>query len=768
MNFNFKSRHFFNLLVILLLTGLPYVLFQGKLYIGGDDSRLLYAYPDLYLKNIAFFSWNNFASIGQNLPWYIMTPFLSLWVVLKFFIHSEVVLSYLAFSSPLILGFVFFQKFLGELIDNKEKYHFQLFVGSLFYILSPILIINQLFIFLSTMWLLGLIPIIFYYFIRYLKYALFKDILICNIWCFALSIALFSIPWIAGLLLPLILALLILVTFLYKGMAKQFLVRFFSFFSIMACFQSFWLIGFVMTYIKIDSSSFAAKVISQGFIDTFTPTVVSTATGNVFYPLLNLFHRQIPFDFGWHLKDTFLTFYDKTFVLGTIYIAIFFMGIWLYRKFSKNNEQKTFLLFLLSLILSLYFFTVNIGPLLQLFLFFGKIPGFTMFRNFYDKFAVGYVFYYAVIIAFSLVFIERKNSFYGKIAATLALFVIVINFLPVGQIVNAPLWETTNVYRNITLPKEYLDFTNKIHSNVSPTNSILSVPFGSSAYTVIKDEKSNNIYAGISPVLLFTGANDIAGHLSFNFTNEADTVDKLIINRDYSALNKILYTYNINYVLFTKNVPLQAKSSYIFFKDTLAAQDEAFLQAVTSEKLFESKNGNYVFYSTKNKNYIFSGKNVTFKRINKTQYVVRINNIKNKEAIAFNDAYHSGWLFFLNKNQGGDFCKIREKSSDGSVTECVDNFKYATGDELSYLFKKPMFNSTHKIHGDFSNEWIIDPEVIKDKYSPEFYTTNPDGSINIEMTFYFLPQSYFYLGLIITGITFIGSIAYYLYEKKNS
>jgi hypothetical protein len=40
------------------------------------------------------------------------------------------------------------------------------------------------------------------------------------------------------------------------------------------------------------------------------------------------------------------------------------------------------------------------------------------------------------------------------------------------------------------------------------------------------------------------------------------------------------------------------------------------------------------------------------------------------------------------------------------------------------------------------------------------YKENPDGSIDLEFTLYFKPQSYFYLGIIISGTTLILCLSY--------
>ena len=58
-------------------------------------------------------------------------------------------------------------------------------------------------------------------------------------------------------------------------------------------------------------------------------------------------------------------------------------------------------------------------------------------------------------------------------------------------------------------------------------------------------------------------------------------------------------------------------------------------------------------------------------------------------------------------------------------------------------------------------------EDHKDNFSRDYYTENPDGSINIELVMYFKPQSYFYLGLIISGTTFISCIAYLVWDRRK-
>lgn len=97
------------------------------------------------------------------------------------------------------------------------------------------------------------------------------------------------------------------------------------------------------------------------------------------------------------------------------------------------------------------------------------------------------------------------------------------------------------------------------------------------------------------------------------------------------------------------------------------------------------------------------------------------------------------------------------------VTECSSDATFYAGGEISKLWEKPIFDDTHRLIYEYANAWTIDPEYIKANYSKEYYHENPDGSIDIRVTLYFRPQSYFYLGIIISATTCIVLIGYLIY-----
>jgi hypothetical protein len=759
-----------NILIIFFILVLPYYIFEGKLYLGGDDTRLFYVYPLEFLKRITFFSWYSVSSLGIEGHNQYLAPFLIVWSILSHFVSDKAVLNYFAFSLPLILGFIFFQKSIKELFSFEKKYDLEIFMGSLFYILSPILIITQMFVFLISIYLVALIPIVVFYFIKYLRTSNFLYIFIAAIWCFIFSFALYAIPWLAGFLLPLIIAL-ILIALLFKKLSVILFLKKAIIFSVFILFsQAFWITGFIATYLNLSNDSFAGKFVSQGFVDTFAPTVLSTATGNVFYPMLNLFHRQIAYDFEWKLINDFINLYDKTLVLNFIFVIVMTLGLLNFRKYLSKLNIKIYLLILLSFLLSLFFFTVNIGPLKELFILFGNIPGFTMFRNFQDKFALGFVVIYASLITVSLVISSIKFQEKRKYILTAFSLVILINAIPIKSTVNSPLWTTENIYKNIQIPQEYINFMSTIKNTISPTNNILSLPFGGSVYTVIKDVESDNVYVGTSPVKILSGVNDISGHYSFNFTETGYLIDNLIINKQYNELNKILYDHNINYIALTKNIPKELEMSYIYNPEIFYAQNEDFIKKIVGDKLYVSEDGNYELFKTKQNNFLIKSNNTFFKKISPVKYRIYIENIDDSQPLYFNDSYSEGWKIFLAKSPNKSWCNVRLNEKGNNINECDHDEKFFELEDILFSNKSSELINTHSRHNEFSNKWVLNKEKILNEFPVSYYSQNDDGSINVELILYFLPQNYFYLGSAITGIAFLLGIFYIIRiyaNKKN-
>ncbi len=156
-------------------------------------------------------------------------------------------------------------------------------------------------------------------------------------------------------------------------------------------------------------------------------------------------------------------------------------------------------------------------------------------------------------------------------------------------------------------------------------------------------------------------------------------------------------------------------------------------------------------------------KETTFDLINPTKKLVHIKGATKPFYLTMSESYHDKWQAELNNGKVNGFFKSWVPFVHPDVIANDKHFKYMT----------------------FLNGWYINPQDLcesKVKSLPRRMTwgqksiksgctKNPDGSYDIEMVIEFTPQRYFYLGLLISGITFITLIGYLGYDfirrRKN-
>lgn len=645
---------------------------------------------------------------------------------------------------PLVLGFIYFQKFVRELIGKEYLISFTV---ALIYVLSPITVVSHISHFLTPVWLIALVPIIFYYYISFIRRGKNIDIFKAVIWSVFLSIAYFAIVWLVGVLLPLLFGVIFLFIFVENPLKKR-LKKTVIFISFIISSQLFWLIPFVMSLTHRGETDLGGEAISKGLIDSFSPTVLATATGNIIYPLLTFYHRQIAFDYDWQLKNIFISYFDYVLPLSLIFIIVLFLGIIKYKQVLSGNKEKIFLFFFISFVAALYFFTVNIGFLKYFFLLLGQIPGFSVFRNFTDKFSLGYIFIYASFLSFCFYVIKKSfPKFYIPLLFAV-IIVVAINFIPVKQIVNSPMWTTKNIYKTVNLPQEYLSFVEKVKSTVPSTLNIIGFPQNIASYSVITEDNGKNAYIGTSPFKFLTGVNDLSGSSSFH-TAISDNIRESITKRNYKNLLVILNQINVGYLMVTNNIPAEIKDSYLFDKNYLKFQDKKLINSITERELIRSQNGNYILYKLKNSPTIISfNDSAYYEKINPVKYKITIKNLKISQKLFFYETYHPGWKIYPS-----------EKHYENTI---FSNFT-----DIFYLIKEPIFDNSHNALQPYGNEWTISSNTIKNSLDELFYKQNKDGSIDVVLTLYFLPQSYLYLGTAMSLLSLLIGTTYLIKNKKN-
>jgi hypothetical protein len=325
-------------------------------------------------------------------------------------------------------------------------------------------------------------------------------------------------------------------------------------------------------------------------------------------------------------------------------------------------------------------------------------------------------------------------------------------------IVNIYSFSTFNYFKTAQIPEEYYSIEQKLDKN----GRVLVLPLG----WVSKFEWSNGIMSGFFNLFLanyqIVGQNIIEGP-------SLSTQEK--INKFNSCFEEIcpdikmyLKELGVSQIINFSGAYDVSKSldstSYISYDKTI--------KNLLDNNIIENKfsNDKYQIYQVIDESIITTkifSDNINFNKINPTKYKVNISNVKSNQEISFLDSFHSQWKLYLNPiNSNTKDCNvIQEYNNEGkNIKECEHTQKFFEGEELRCLWRQPLFEDSHKLVYDYANQWIIDPDYIKSNFDKSMYKENPDGSIDIELTLYFKPQSYFYLGIIISGTTLILCLSY--------
>ncbi|MCX6808587.1 MAG: hypothetical protein NTW50_02885 [Candidatus Berkelbacteria bacterium] len=158
-----------------------------------------------------------------------------------------------------------------------------------------------------------------------------------------------------------------------------------------------------------------------------------------------------------------------------------------------------------------------------------------------------------------------------------------------------------------------------------------------------------------------------------------------------------------------------------------------------------------------------SGQNVTFAKINDTEYKIEIKNLSDSTALLFTNNFDKNWKLYLDKPNS---LSCTNSQAENGATECLDSGKFMSGDEFVNYFRKPIFEDTHSQTLGYANAWVLNKDTIA-SFGSDFYNQNSDGSINLSLTLYFKPQTPFLASLFLSILTLFLSIGYLVYTIKH-
>ncbi|KKS22619.1 MAG: hypothetical protein UU80_C0004G0009 [candidate division WWE3 bacterium GW2011_GWA1_41_8] len=466
-----------------------------------------------------------------------------------------------------------------------------------------------------------------------------------------------------------------------------------------------------------------------GGIDTAQFASFTVQRGGIWYQLLMLFSwgmymvwvpRSL-YSFGRY-------FLSVPYVVATLLLyELLIYGI--YKQFSSrisssigrkslDNKDKNLLIFILIFIVGIFFAKGAQPPFGWIFLYlYHNMPFFSVFRSADHRFG----FIIVLMVSFML--------FYSASKVKKNIFLTVLSVALLGQsffLLNGPAiyGQNVNQYyydRIINIPEDYGQVSELINNDDGGFGYVLPIPPVEYGYYKISSEE-NHIGQDILPKLISAPFIYISPNLGIN-EKTTTLLYNTIKNNNLNALRNL----PIKYVILRRDVACI---------DCLDSSDEQ----LAKEFSLALRNETFSVYKIDSPSSLFRSTNVKYEVINPIKYKLTISGISNRQDLDFLLSFNKNWKLYLDINPD-DSCAGNEIGLNPSTSECVRNKKFLEGDELMYLFKKPVFDSTHNLYDGYGNKWAVDSSVI-------------GSSSELNLILFYQPQAWFYLLSVISFLSF--------------
>jgi|WetSurMetagenome_2_1015567.scaffolds.fasta_scaffold00244_24 hypothetical protein len=406
-------------------------------------------------------------------------------------------------------------------------------------------------------------------------------------------------------------------------------------------------------------------------------------------------------------------------------------------KLKRDNIDKIIATFTLLLAGSIFLGKAAQPPFGGIFVFLYKyVPFFSVFRTADIRFGFTTVFAVAVL----LLLISRQF----KISIFVPVMLLIIGMQNI-YFLNGDAWYGQNIEnkfydRIIHIPNDYWEVSKAI-DNDNSFSYILPLP---SYEYGIYELGPNDIYTGQDLLPKITIHPFM--HLSLStgvYSKAYQKLNQAVINKDYKTLS----SFPIRYYLLRNDITCPACH-------VLTTQDlNSNFNKVKSNKTFT------LYKNDQAATVIKSNALFDFEIVNPVTYSLRLKNISLNTPLYFLMSFNKEWKIYADANQAS--CQKIDN------TQCSPSYMLFSGKELGYLFTKPLFEKSHKEYNGYANEWTLSSEEIRQNLPAGSYTTNADGTVNINLVIFYPPQNWFYVTLITSLITAVTLLTFILRNYKS-
>ncbi|MBI4009521.1 hypothetical protein HY357_04755 [Candidatus Roizmanbacteria bacterium] len=401
-------------------------------------------------------------------------------------------------------------------------------------------------------------------------------------------------------------------------------------------------------------------------------------------------------------------------------VRFFFIPILALLGFIVGKKDKRLPFFALLGVLGIFLAKQNTPPFPDIYQWlFDHVPGFNAFRE-SGKFLLYVAISYSVLIgAFISWFWDKSELKINRSLKILTVFLIA--FLIIWNSKPIITGELGALFVQRKIPNDYLILNEYLTAQKEYFRTFWTPDYSRWGHYLSIHPRTSVLYLNLFEWLDFAKKGNPIGSIYFNQLLDLSSIRYVIVPiQDKSNDDDFFPQTNkrINFISELERLPYLKKIN-VGFKELV---------------MFENFNYRPHIYSTQKKERIYSYvpyQKIKYSMVNPTQYKIILKNVKEAVYLNFSENYNPNW-------------KIRVGKFSWFATLTGKN--YFLSDDIH-------FKNEAKL-----NSFIIDVQQICKKQ--DACISNSDGSYDINLTVYFSPQSYLYIGLIISAVAFFTCIGY--------
>lgn len=592
------------IVISLLLFIIPFFwLKPGEMDLGGDNTRLYYYDPVSFIKYLGLY---NISQVGKGviIPEYFYLPYVGILAFLKQFLSSTILID-MSNGLKLSVGFASMSMIVYELIgggNNKKQTNWYAMVASvlagLFYIFS-FGSIKMAFFWdraLITHSQIFLNPLMFYLLLKYMitQQGTYLWISILISFIFSPNFSPISAP-------PLFSFYPLAGTYIYvytKFIDNWRRINYRMILHGLVLFlgvQAFHLFGETVNVLDrssiVNAKIFDSNEILAGGLGYFT--AISGSGKAILSYLLPSEYRILQL-ISWVAPVVIIT--------GFLFNSI---------------VRKKYLLTAVFFFITFFFVTANITHVgFEFYRTLFYIPGFSMFRIFFEKWAFVYIFFYAILFGLgSYVLLTNLKILYRRIFILMTVLLFVISATPflLGWPVNKIIiGGSKNIPSVIQFDSKYEETLQYIR-NLPTDGKFLVFPLTDYFRQLIYG-KHGGVYEGPSTISFLTDKYSFVGYQDFGYQKNdpapyAELIMKYSREKDYQRLQRIFNTLNIRYIFHNSDPRIYEETyypggDYSYMRTSLPKTQleyEEFIQKFPVKEIY--KNGSYKIYEMDDSEY---------------------------------------------------------------------------------------------------------------------------------------------------------------------